>query len=59
MFGINCGYVSLLLLRLRKLPSQCYPNARAGNLGNLGSDKEMRHVQYLRDDHEEGEAAAL
>ena len=36
----NSGYISLLLPRLPKLPSQCYSN-EPGNLGSPASNKEI------------------
>ena len=40
---VHSGCVSLLLLRLPKLSSQCYSNG-PGNLSKSGSNKEI-HVQ--------------
>ena len=44
---ITRDYCILLLLpRLPKLPSQCYSNG-PGNLGNLGSNKEIQPQSYI------------
>ena len=40
------GYISLLLPRLPKLPSQCYSNGPS-SLGNLGINKEINLILVI------------